>query len=114
MSSTATGRKAETAAVRFLQYKGCSVLDRNWRTRTCEIDIVAERAGIVYFCEVKYRRTPAQGGGLEYITPAKLHQMQASAREWMAAHHRHVAYRLSAVEVSGPDFRITAAIADIG
>jgi len=113
VTSFARGRAAESAAAAFLVHKGCSIVDRNWRTRTCEIDIVAERAGIIYFCEVKYRRYSAQGSGLLYITPAKIKQMHLAARTWMAAHGHYKGYRLSAIEVSGPAFRVTAAIADI-
>lgn len=113
MSTTATGRTAEAAAAQFLAYKGCRVVARNWRTRECEIDIIAERAGIMYFCEVKYRRTSRQGGGLDYITPRKLRQMHFAARQWMAAHGMQQGYQLSAIEVSGPGYRVTAAIADV-
>jgi len=113
MTSVATGRVAEAAAAAFLEYKGCRIVAQNWRTRECEIDIVAERAGIIYFCEVKYRRSRSQGGGLEYITPKKLQQMHFAACQWMACHNWQQGYRLSAIEVSGPDYRVTAAIADV-
>ena len=113
MSSVSTGRLAESAAAGFLMYKGCEIIARNWRTRECEIDIIAQRAGILYFCEVKYRKTALQGSGLAYITPKKLQQMRFAARQWLAVNEWRGSYRLSAIEVSGPEFRITAAIADI-
>jgi uncharacterized protein (TIGR00252 family) len=113
VSTTTTGRAAEAAAARFLEHKGCHVVARNWRTRECEIDIIAERAGIVYFCEVKYRRTTRQGSGLAYITPRKVQQMHFAARQWMAIHDQQQGYQLSAIEVSGPNYQVTAAIADV-
>jgi ribonuclease HII len=113
VSTTSTGRQAETAAADFLQRKGCTIIARNWRTRECEIDIVAQRAGVLYFCEVKYRRTIRQGAGLEYVTPKKVAQMAFAARNWIYAHHWRGPYQLSAIEVSGPQFRVTAAIADV-
>lgn len=79
MTTFEIGRKAEARAAAFLERKGCRLLEQNWRTRWCEIDIVAERDGIVYFCEVKYRSHNRQGSGMDYITPKKLQQMQFAA-----------------------------------
>jgi uncharacterized protein (TIGR00252 family) len=98
-----TGRKAEAAAASFLELKGCIIVAQNWRTRWCEIDIVAFRQNIVYFCEVKYRGHNRQGDGLDYITPAKLRRMHFAANMWLAA-HRWVG------DVTGPDFRVQQAI----
>jgi uncharacterized protein (TIGR00252 family) len=113
MTSFTAGRAAEAAAAAFLQHKGCHVLVQNWRTRECEIDIIAERLGVVYFCEVKYRRNNKQGSGLAYITPKKVAQMHFAARQWMAQNSRYAGYRLSAIEVSGTTYQVTAAIADV-
>lgn len=112
-STTATGRRAESAAAAFLEYKGCSIVDRNWRTRWCEIDIVAERDGILYFCEVKYRRNTRQGDGLAHITPAKLQQMSFAANYWVTARQWRGEYQLCAIAVAGAAFKITDVIKDI-
>lgn len=72
MSTFEIGRRAEAAAAAFLMQKGFTIITQNWRTRLCEIDIVALRNTELCFCEVKYRRTARQGSGLDYITPKKL------------------------------------------
>jgi uncharacterized protein (TIGR00252 family) len=113
MTSVTTGRQAEAVAARFLERKGCTVLAQNWRTRLCEIDIVAERDGTVYFCEVKYRVSDRQGSGLEYITSAKLQRMRFAAESWVHRYAFAGQYQLCAIEVSGSDFRITNVIKDI-
>lgn len=110
MSSVSTGRQAEQVAADYLQNNGFSVIDRNWRTRYCEIDLVAVKDHIVYFVEVKYRRTTYQGAGMDYITPKKLQQMQFAANMWVNNKHWLGDYRLAAVEVSGPDFTVTSII----
>ncbi len=112
-STTQTGRHAEDVAAEFLRRKGCEVVAQNWRTRWCEIDIVAVRGGTVYFCEVKYRRTARQGRGLEYITPKKLQQMRFAAASWVHRYSWRGTYELCAIEVSGPQFQITAVVKDI-
>lgn len=113
MTTTEIGRKAEGVAAAFLERKGCRILARNWRTRWCEIDLVAERSGTVYLCEVKYRLHDRQGSGLDYITPKKLRQMQFAAEFWAAKQGWAGDYQLCAIEVAGPSFRITRVIKDI-
>jgi uncharacterized protein (TIGR00252 family) len=114
MTNFATGREAEAAAAAFLERSGCRVIEQNWRTRYCEIDIVAKRRKALYFCEVKYRSHARQGQGLEYITPKKLQQMRFAAESWIHLHGWKHEYQLCAIEVSGPDFRITAVVKDLG
>ncbi len=107
------GRRAETAAAEFMQHKGCAIIDRNWRTRRCEIDIIAKRHKTIYFCEVKYRKTACCGCGLEYITRAKLKQMRFASQCWIHEHEWCGEYQLCAIEVSGPQFVVTAAVTDL-
>ena len=113
MNTTAIGRRAEAAAAEFLRQKGCKVVVQNWRTRLCEIDIVAVRAGVAYFCEVKYRQSSRQGFGLDYITPKKLAQMRFAAESWVHRHAWRGEYQLCAIEVSGPQFHITAVVKNL-
>jgi uncharacterized protein (TIGR00252 family) len=74
------GDLAETEEARYLETKGYQILERNWKTKYCEIDIISESNGTIYFTEVKYRRQPRQGGGLAAITKQKLHKMQFAAK----------------------------------
>lgn len=108
MTSFETGRQAEAQAAVFLQHKGCAIIGQNWRTRWCEIDVIAQKDRVVYFCEVKYRLTNRQGGGLDYITPKKLRQMQFAAEAWVHLSHWSGEYQLCAIEVFGPEFEITS------
>lgn len=113
MTTFEIGRRAETVAAAYLQRQGCEVIAQNWRTRWCEIDVVAQRDGVVYFCEVKYRRTTTYGAGLDYITPAKLKQMRFAAESWVHAHGWQGDYQLCAIEVAGPQFIITTVVKDL-
>jgi Holliday junction resolvase-like predicted endonuclease len=113
MTTFDTGRQAEAAAAAYLKRQGCAIVDQNWRTKFCEIDIIAQRANVVYFCEVKYRKTDRQGAGLDYITPKKLQQMQLAAEAWVHFFNWKGEYQLSAIEVSGDDFQITGVVKDL-
>lgn len=104
-SPTAIGERGETAAAAYLSREGFTIIARNWKTKACEIDIVAERAGVVHFVEVKYRKNQQQGGGFAAITAKKLRHMERAAALWQQRYGRRDA-RLSAIEVIGPDYEI--------
>ena len=104
MTTVAVGHQAEVMVSEFLQRRGCQILAQNWRTRYCEIDIVAKRAGTVYVMEVKYRSSNRQGSGMDYITPPKLRQMRFAAELWVQANRWRGSYQLMAFEVTGADF----------
>ena len=99
--STAVGQQAELKAAEFLQKHDYKIKDRNWRTRYCEIDIVAEKANTVWFVEVKYRSTTGQGFGYEYVTPKKLQQMHFAAEMWVSSNNWPGDYRLAVISVDG-------------
>jgi putative endonuclease len=89
------GRWGEDLAARHLERMGLTVIDRNWRCRSGEIDIVAADtdSGTVIICEVKTRTTEHFGSPLASITPSKLRRLRFLAAEWMRDHAvraRHV------------------------
>lgn len=73
------GNEAESIVASYLESKGHIILERNWRTKFCEIDIVSQKGDTVYFVEVKHRKNDKAGDGLAYITPKKLRQMYFAA-----------------------------------
>lgn len=112
--STEVGRRAEHVAATYLRQHGYRVLAQNWRTRWCEIDLIVSKNNCIYFVEVKYRSSTAQGAGLEYITDKKLAQMHFAAEFWLAQHLQNSGdYRLAALEVTGQDYSVTAWLDDI-
>lgn len=84
VSGTA-GRRAETVAAEYLEDRGYHIIVRNWKTRECEIDIVASKGEALCFVEVKYREDNKHGDGVAAITSKKLAQMKFSARVYL--HH---------------------------
>ncbi len=78
------GDAAETKVAEYLRAKGYEIVARNWRTKFCEIDIIASRGDTLYFVEVKYRKNANYGNGLAMITPAKLEQMTFAAKLYAA------------------------------
>jgi putative endonuclease len=101
MSTTSTGRAAETHAAHYLEVQGYQILDRNWRNRWCELDIVAERDGELHFVEVKYRATTAFGLPVEYINHDKISRLTRAASAYNQAHRYHGSYHIDIISVTG-------------
>lgn len=102
--STDSGNIAEAVVAQKLRSSGYKILDQNWRTKRCEIDIVATKSDKVYFVEVKYRNNSRQGSGVEYITSTKLRQMEYSAQTWVSHNDWSGEAQLVVAEVSGDNF----------
>lgn len=84
-NSREIGNESEEVAAQELVQRGHELLERNWRTKWCEIDIVSQRNDTLYFTEVKHRKTDAAGGGIAAITPKKQRQMEFAARLYAAS-----------------------------
>lgn len=113
MSNFVVGHAAEKHAAEYLERDGYNIVELNWHTRYCEIDIVAEKDKTVYFFEVKYRKNNSAGSGLEYITMAKQKQMKFAAEMWVQEHDWTDDYTLGAVEVTGPKFKISKLLTEL-
>lgn len=105
------GDASETVAANELVRRGHEVLERNWRTKYCEIDIVSRIGTVLYFTEVKHRRNDKGGDGLAAITPKKLQQMQFAAKMYVHANHADdVDLRLMAIATCGDDPVVTSVV----
>lgn len=78
------GDAAETVATKWLMQHGHTIVERNWKTRWCEIDIISQHNNELYFVEVKHRQSSLAGDGLAAITPTKLSQMRRAAQLYLA------------------------------
>ena len=98
-TTTASGRSAESQVATALTRQGFRIMAQNWRTRWCEIDVIARKQNVVYFVEVKYRSSSSWGDGLSYITRQKLTAMKRAASFWVHDNGWDGDYRLWAVAV---------------
>ena len=103
-SNYVSGHAAEIHAADYLENSGFRIIELNWKTRYCEIDIVAQKDGCIYFVEVKFRRSDLHGKGLDYITPRKLSQMRFAAEMWVNNHGWSGEYNLAALGIDNNDF----------
>jgi putative endonuclease len=73
------GRLAEEEALTFLQTQGLRLIERNYRCRYGEIDLIMEDGRAIVFVEVRYRRSIRFGGALESVDRRKQAKLLASA-----------------------------------
>lgn len=80
----AIGRYGEDVAARHLEAAGLSIVERNWRCRDGEIDIVARQGRVLVFCEVKTRSGSAFGLPAEAVTRVKAARIRRLAGRYLA------------------------------
>jgi putative endonuclease len=80
------GAAGEQAVAEWYLGAGYEIVDRNWRCREGELDLVVARAGEIVFCEVKTRRGVAYGTPAEAVTATKQQRLRVLAMRWLGAH----------------------------
>ena len=79
------GERGEDAAAAYLDRSGLTVVERNWRCPSGEIDIVALDGEVLVLCEVKTRKGVGKGTPEEAITPAKQKRYKRLAAAYLQA-----------------------------
>jgi len=82
MNNKVTGNKGEDMAVDYLKAQGYSILNRNWRFRNWEVDIIANKGKFLHFIEVKTRTSAAYGKPEESISKSKMDNLLNAAEEY--------------------------------
>ena len=104
------GAAGEDQAARWYVARGYQVLDRNWRCREGEVDLVLAKGRTVVFCEVKARSSAAFGSPAEAVTPAKQRKLRATALRWLQEHDGHgVALRFDVVAILAGEMEVIEA-----
>lgn len=101
LANRARGKWGEDLVAQWYRAHGYEVMDRNWRSPTGEIDLVACRRSVVVFCEIKTRATDRFGPPQAAVGWAKQRRLRVLAIEWLAAHQRHGSIRFDVAAVTG-------------
>jgi putative endonuclease len=103
----AQGDAAEERACRHLDRSGFTIVERNYRTRGGEIDIVARKGDLLVFVEVRSREVPGLGTPEESVTPAKRRRVVVAARRYLSdvppSSWREARFDVIAIDGSGDD-----------
>lgn len=80
------GEAGERLACEHLERIGFEILQRNFRCRSGEVDVIAREGDATVFVEVKDRAGPSHGEGFEGVTFGKRRRIIRAARLYAAAH----------------------------
>lgn len=109
MSSTQNiGALGERQAMGYLISNGFNILHTNWRNGRYEIDIVAQKRGVIHIVEVKCRKADGLTSPEEAITPKKFEALKKAAQYYVALYKIDfdIQFDLVAVEHSAEGFQI--------
>jgi putative endonuclease len=101
----AAGREAEESVCAYLKQRGMEVVERNFRARGGEIDVIARHRGVLAFVEVRFREEDEHGLPEESVGPAKRRRIVSAAKAYLATippdSWKEVRFDLAAVDGSG-------------
>ncbi len=114
-----TGRRGEDIAVDYLRQNGYLICATNWREGRYEIDVVAQKAGMVHFVEVKTRSALSLSTPEQAVTSSKISAMHRAASAYLAKYRvaGEVEFDLLAVDIfpdNTYDVRFIRNIAEFG
>ena len=101
------GDRGEQVVADFLTAAGHEIVARNYKTKLFEVDIISQKAQVLYFTEVKYRSGRDFGEALDFIDKKKQQKMHLAVAGFLAIHPEYADFRPSlAVAAVGKDFKL--------
>ena len=105
---TELGAWGEERAARYLRLHGYRIVERNFRCRQGEIDIIARRGGFIVFAEVKLRKNADFGEAREFVTWTKQRRVISAAEMWLVKNGCALQPRFDVIEIYAPKGTDTA------
>ena len=102
-TAVSVGRDAEARAQRFLEQQGLILIEKNFRCRGGEIDLIMREQQILVFVEVRFRKDQRFGGAAASVGPVKQQRMWRSASIYLMRFLRPPACRFDLVAIEGDD-----------
>ena len=99
MSTKQDGDWGEALVEKYLSERGCRIVEREWRCRFGEIDLIAEQEGTLLFVEVKLRTNLRYGMPREYVTAKKQEKLRAAALLYLSMRGLDAPARFDVAEV---------------
>ena len=104
------GRWGEDLATAYLEQKGYTIMERDWKSGRRDIDIIAREGNTVVFVEVKTRRSSVFGEPEEAIDFHKLQNLQQAINHYVKYNHIRQPIRFDIISIVGttdktPDIR---------
>lgn len=97
------GAWGESLAARYLQKKGYTVVDANYRCRFGEIDLIVKNRKVIAFVEVKLRKDDRFAEAREFVDFRKQQRLKATAELYLSIHEQTLPARFDVVEIYAPE-----------
>jgi putative endonuclease len=109
------GNHGEELATAWLVKKGYTLLERNWRFRHWEVDIIASKDKFLHFIEVKTRHSLRFGRPEESITRDKMNNLRNAAEEYQYQHQewKYIQFDVLAITVVNDEVKEVFMIEDV-
>lgn len=106
MNNRATGTDKEKRAAEYLESRGMKIVERNFRSRQGEIDLIGYHQGYLVFVEVKYRTDSVKGYAAEAVDVRKQHRICRVADYYRYSHkiNDSVGVRYDVIAIQGEEF----------
>ena len=110
-----TGNKGEELASIYLVKKGYTLVERNWRFRHWEVDIIASKDRFLHFIEVKTRFSLRYGRPEESITKFKMSNLRNAAEEYQYQHQewKYIQFDVLAITLLNEEVKEIFMIEDV-
>ncbi len=104
----AIGKKGEDIAARHLLATDYQVVERNWRYKRSEIDLIAKKEGVLIFVEVKTKSYVAYGHPEESVDQKKANKIMEGAEEYIykANWHGDIRFDVIAIHLEGNGYKL--------
>ncbi|MBS4042532.1 MAG: YraN family protein [Chitinophagaceae bacterium] len=93
------GDYGESLAYDYLQQQGFVVLERNWRYKHCEVDIICKKNNVLHFVEVKTRTNQKFGNPEESINSKKMNALKKAAEEYLIQHTEFIQIQFDVIAI---------------
>ena len=104
-SSAERGKWGEQEAAKYLRKEGYILLAAGYRTRHGELDIIAEKDGIIIVVEVKTRSAFDFARGIDAVSPHKIRRMKSAAMAFISSRNDDRPLRFDVIEILAGEFR---------
>lgn len=101
----ATGKHGEDIAVEFILGKSYQLIERNWRHKHAEVDIIASKDQVLHFFEVKTRRGKQIVDPETSVNTRKLNKLKEAAAEflYLHPHWKHLQFNIISIRIAEDD-----------
>lgn len=105
MNTRVIGSVKEDLSILYLQSNGFEIIERNFKCKIGEIDIIAKKDNIIRFIEVKYRKNTMVGGAYYAINKTKLQKISKIANYYILTKGlRDYQLSIDALLINGEDY----------